>query len=535
MSAPSILVVDSDGEHAAACLSFLEDSGFSVTVARDLRGAEAGLEAQPEILLLDAILNGTGTEALARSATERGANVFGMSDVFVGDTNRDIAIGLHGCVDFWEKPVAPDSALEWFRRVLGDRFPAPGTGAEGGLTVGAEAALGEGEQWGNRPTNVTPVEGEPVVEAAKAAPLQDLEEEAEDLGATPLPAGESSYNATTRVATAQELASGMRAEDATPLPSDSGATGTPRSGSGSVSASGENGEPYPGGTRVDDTPSASVIVPRQALASSSDDHVVFARSPSQSVLPGSGSASEPEVDIPSLFDASGTPKMGSFGDTTFAAVLAAELGKGATGVLMVERSGVKKEFFIAGGDVVGLRSDAPEDTLGAIMLSDGLIRGDQAAAITRNLGADALSVPETYVDTNAIEVEDIPALEAFLVRRRAHEVFAWTEGEWSVSNQRCPSSVRASESVSGSRLLRDGVMHGADTETIRRALGPQLRCPILWTGARPTELLGWQAVIVDRIDGVARTSSVILGAPGRDEALRFIATLAIERRIGFVP
>jgi hypothetical protein len=48
-------------------------------------------------------------------------------------------------------------------------------------------------------------------------------------------------------------------------------------------------------------------------------------------------------------------------------------------------------------------------------------------------------------------------------------------------------------------------------------------------------LLGWQAVIVDRIDGVARTSSVILGAPGRDEALRFIATLAIERRIGFVP
>lgn len=527
MSAPSVLVIDSNGEHAADCLSFLEDSGFSVTVARDLRAAEAALETRPEILILDAILNGEGTESLARSAANQGANVFGMSDVFVGDTNRDIAIGLHGCVDYWEKPVAADAALEWFRRVLGDRFPTPGTSTGGGPQVGEEAALRDGEPWGHRPTNVTPVGGEPVVEESTVSSTEGIEEEPEDLGATPLPSGESSYNATTRVATAEELAADLRVNEAALSAQESGSNTGDRGASFETPASQESVSIgiAAAAEREESLPDA----PAKQVADD-QDHVVFARSASQSGLPAA------EVDVPPLFDASGLSANGSLGETTFAAVLAAQLRSGTTGVLRVERGGFSKELFLDGGDIVGLRSDAPEDALGAILLSDGLIRSDQAGAITRNLGEDALSVPETYVDANVIGVDDLPSLEALLIRRRAHDVFAWTEGEWSVSSERCPSSVRASESVSGGRLLHDGIMFGADTTTVREALSPQLRCPIAWMGAKPEDdLLSWQTAIVDRIDGTARTSTVMMGAPDRDEALRFIALLTIEGRIGFVP
>ncbi len=466
-----------------------------------------------------------------------------MSDVFVGDTNRDIAIGLHGCVDYWEKPVGAGPVLEWFRRILGERFPTPGTSAVGGPSVGDAATVGDPEPWGNRPTNVTPVGSElfveeaiiaapsvevpvveePVVRTPTAqAPVPrassasaDLEEEAEDLGATPLPSGESRYNATTRVATAGAIALGIGANDATPVPSDSGALSALRAASEAVETPAAPPVSEPEGAR--ETMSSSV-------------HVVFARSSSRSDLP------EPETEIPSLFDGANNSTSGSFEDTTFAAVFAAELERGTTGVVKVERNGVSKELFLDGGNVVGLRSDSEDDSLSVILQSDGLLRADQAQAITRNLGVEALAFPETYADANVIRVDDIAALEVILIRRRVHEVFGWTDGQWSVSNQRCPSSVRVSVPVPGHEIFRDGVAYGADTETVRQALSPQLRCPIVWTGSKPeVELLEWQSAIVEGIDGVARTSSVILGAPDRDEALRFIAALAIEGRIGFMP
>ena len=481
MTAPSILVVDSDGEHAAACTSFLEDSGFAVTVARDLRTAEAAVQAgELDLVLLDSSLDGKDTSAIAQGARETGAEVFGMSAIHVGATNREIAIALHGCVDHWEKPVAADTALEWFRRVLGDRFPKAVEPAS--PEVGRVAAQSrEGAGWGERPTNVTPVDpAEAVAEAREAdasveEEVSPIEAEAPDLGETPVPdGGRSGHNATTKVT----------------LPDPSALRIAEQAGS----------EPEPDATASPADPPA------------------------------------PSLQVPPLFAKPESTAGGDLSETTFAAVFAAQVDGKATGALRVESGGVSKEIFVVDGDVVGIRSAAADDGLGAILLSDGLLRADQEDAIRRNLGASALEIPETFVDAGVIELDDLATVENIVIERRLQSVFGWTEGTWALTNQKCPSAVRASGPVSGAGLLERGIRYGLDTGVLRSVLDAQLRCPAGWrTDAPKGRFLSWEQAIVDKIDGKTRTSSVILGAPDRDDALRLVALLVLTGHVGFEP
>ena len=463
MSAPSILVVDPDELHATACASFLEDSGFAVTVAGDLSSATDALAVgTPDLVLFESSLGSSATLALVEKARRQGAEVFGMSDVFVGPTNHAIAVGLHGVVDHWTKPVDPSTALEWFERVLADRFPTP---------EAADASVGptEGEPWADRPTSVTPI---PAAEAVDAQPETDFENEVE--------AGE--------ISEVPDVQAADTAVAATPGLSD----GEAKRAEAKERAANESG--------------------------------------------GESESADRDWEVPQRFVVEDETAGGDLAGTTFAAVFAACLNRVTSGAIRVSTDGVSKEVFFADGAVLGVRSDVPDDGLGAILLGDGLLRKDQADAINRNLGASALEIPETFVDAGVLSEADVATIERIVTERRLQTLFASETGHWALTKQSCPSAVRISLPADGGLLLERGVRFGLPTQLVRDALDGMLRCPAGWRTAPPSgPFLGWEQAIIDRIDGSRRMSRVILGAPDRDEALRFVALLVVLGHVGFEP
>ena len=227
---------------------------------------------------------------------------------------------------------------------------------------------------------------------------------------------------------------------------------------------------------------------------------------------------------------------GDLTESAFTAVFSALVRNRTTGAIRVSADEVSKEIFLAEGRVLGVRSDVPEDALGAILRSDGLLRPDQEDAICRNLGASALDIPETFVDAGVIGEDDVATIERIVTEKRLQTVFGWTTGTWALTDQTCPSAVRISSPAIGSDLLERGVRYGMPTPLVRTIMDGMLRCPAGWRSAPPEgPFLEWEQTIVDRIDGERRTSRVILGAPNRDDALRFITLLVVLGHVGFEP
>ncbi|MCB9519587.1 MAG: DUF4388 domain-containing protein [Myxococcales bacterium] len=145
MSDVRILVVDSDEVHAARCRAVLEDAGYGAVVASDAKAALASLRACGAVVADPVLVDGRGGEVLA-AARAAGTPAFEMSDLFVGATNRDIAIALDGCADAFAKPLDGAALLPWLERLFGRPQPAP---------VASPARDG----WAGEPTSVSSAPG----------------------------------------------------------------------------------------------------------------------------------------------------------------------------------------------------------------------------------------------------------------------------------------------------------------------------------------------------------------------------------------
>ncbi len=581
MSDSRILVVDSDESHAVRCTQFLEQQGFEVSVAADVETACKELAAQsPVAVLLDALVEGGPSSTVAARAREQGAALFGMSDLLLGPTNREIAIRRDGCADYWDKPLEADRVLGWLRRVLGDRFPSPKPVPGFSPVLAPPTALDEesddtgapDEPWGDRPTSITPVDAEAAVAAVRAAsagaglrpptpprmppappahpPAQtapapvvtpDMPTRVPVAGAEPAPADvppeEPGADVVAEAAAVAESAPAEPAAAEAPAEAEAPAD-EPEAAPGPVS---RRAETVSGGALA----AAMRSVPLSTDVGAGPAPARTAQSGAPRTVLGRPAIGSPEdasrrpasLSLPLELDAELVSRRGDLGKHSFAAILANLCAENFTGSLAVRREGVEKTLYFSAGEPVASRSSASRDSLPAFLLADGLLREDQRDAISRNLGARALEETDTYIDAGLFQADDLTVIFDALLRRRMLEIFSWTSGSFESAQGAIPDHHASAPSFGALELIWQGMRFGVSAAQRSVWLGRFMAVPVDWVGRPPRrdemDLTRWQRAIVGSIDGVTSTEDVIVGAPDRDEALALICALASGGFVAF--
>ena len=121
-----ILLYDPDSSHATHCEEFLSAEGFELVHAASL--LEARRHVGDEALaaaIIDGPADAQGIRELLTSLSEDSVPLFGITDVYLGDTNRAVALMYDRYHDFWVKPIPSAELLRWLQRALGDEYATP--------------------------------------------------------------------------------------------------------------------------------------------------------------------------------------------------------------------------------------------------------------------------------------------------------------------------------------------------------------------------------------------------------------------------
>jgi two-component system, OmpR family, response regulator len=113
-----ILIVDDDGQIRQLLAGFLREHGFEVALARDgIEMREAIRQSQPELIVLDLMLPGTGGLDLCRELRRGSTTPVIMLTARGDDTDRIVGLEV-GADDYLAKPFNPRELLARIRAVL---------------------------------------------------------------------------------------------------------------------------------------------------------------------------------------------------------------------------------------------------------------------------------------------------------------------------------------------------------------------------------------------------------------------------------
>ncbi len=121
MSRPNVLLIDDDPRLGELLTSYLGQSGFDVTVARDgVQGLDRIRRARPDVVLLDVMMPGIdGLEVCRRIRADAALRALPVLMLTARGDETDRVVGLElGADDYLSKPFGPRELLARVRALL---------------------------------------------------------------------------------------------------------------------------------------------------------------------------------------------------------------------------------------------------------------------------------------------------------------------------------------------------------------------------------------------------------------------------------
>lgn len=138
---PAIVLLEPDSKTRQFLEVLLIEEGFEVWCADSLK-AMAALDDVPSesLLLTNLLLNDGGATELVADWVNLGRFVIGMTDTYLGPTNRQYWVEHHGLADLIEQPVDGEVLTKCLRDQLGDDHPDESE-PTGGTFPGSQVSL----------------------------------------------------------------------------------------------------------------------------------------------------------------------------------------------------------------------------------------------------------------------------------------------------------------------------------------------------------------------------------------------------------
>jgi hypothetical protein len=143
--------------------------------------------------------------------------------------------------------------------------------------------------------------------------------------------------------------------------------------------------------------------------------------------------------------------------------------KKATGTLVLERSAVRKQVVVAGGEVVNASSNEPREYLGQFLINLGHISEEQFQRAYETQRESKIFLGQILVMIGAVSEETLRGVLALKMRETVLEPFLWGAGTFAWEEGKQPPSMQGVEvRVSLSELHREGSVRDAVWRTVRQ-------------------------------------------------------------------
>ncbi len=561
----------------------LDAAGFDVVACAspDEAGAASGYVAA----WVDDGVQGDGVAAVSGALRRVGVPVFGMTNVFVGPLNRELAMSRYGVADYWAKPVRSDDALGWLERICGDAFPEPPASQATAAALDPDAIAARLDRRVAGRPSIAPSAVYSSSEAESAAPTGPVARMSSthgsafaatldagvsggasaveqggvglDAGGTaldiprPLLGDEPGYDAG-RVSppTPDQPAPGILDAE-TRLGTTAGGVldaGGTRTGGVLDEAATRVGGVLDGGVSAPGrSPSLSPVIPvrsvpgeklpRDFLLTGTQRAVQLSPPPQAAVLASDAWSAASEPMVPSGLNVVDVPWVGDLSDRALTTVLAALAYNQSTGALVLERGDDRRMLFLEHGLPLSVRGPRGASELFDMLAADGLLSRDDVFELHHVAAHGRACAGRVLAQSGRFSDDDVTHLEGVFVRRRMMDVFAWPDGAYTFREGEIPEVVHGEPPIGPMELIWDGVQHGVPIDLIRAPLDPHIGAVPVWLNEPPTpedmEMTPRQQHLITSIDGRRNLHAALRDAGGTEEVERFAYVLLATGFLGF--
>ena len=163
---------------------------------------------------------------------------------------------------------------------------------------------------------------------------------------------------------------------------------------------------------------------------------------------------------------------GSLSETPLAKMLATIHRYRVPGVLTATRAGTIKRVFLEDGRVVFATSSEMEDTLGAFLVSRGVITSGQVAQTSARIAETGKRQGEVLIDMGILSRAQMAGAVLAQVASILWSLFRWEDGEvtFEVGRFRAEETIQMDFSLS--QVIREGLLKHTDARSLVHRIGP---------------------------------------------------------------
>ncbi len=193
-----------------------------------------------------------------------------------------------------------------------------------------------------------------------------------------------------------------------------------------------------------------------------------------------------DIDCPAALDPRLVPNAGSLHKHHFSAILSSLGHRRATGVLVVTRGEVRKEMYVDGGLLVGVRSSKPAERLGELLVRHGWLTSARRDQVVAAAATAARLVGEQVIAENIMTSDDLLSFLYAQQQEKLAELFAWVDGEFTFTAGAIPASFHNQPLLAPVDLLWQGIRFSVPVDLVDAHVTPfGYRAPV-WHHEAPT-------------------------------------------------
>jgi hypothetical protein len=180
------------------------------------------------------------------------------------------------------------------------------------------------------------------------------------------------------------------------------------------------------------------------------------------------------------------PKEGNLADSSFCEILA-QLSRGhETGVLRLSGATPSKSVYLQDGKIVFASSTDPDDRLGELLLTRGIITREQLDEASKSLNPGK-RLGTALVEQGFLPAEDLPKWVREQVKEILFSLFSWTEGSFVFEAGPFPSDEAITLRLSTPEIFLSGLKMVQKWSVLRKGAG-EIRIPYQLSG-EPRQVL----------------------------------------------
>jgi len=198
-----------------------------------------------------------------------------------------------------------------------------------------------------------------------------------------------------------------------------------------------------------------------------------------------------------------------------------------SGILHLEREGIKKRIYFKKGSMIFANSDVNDDRIGEFLIrNDALDRDafEMAVKVAKDTGK---RFGKTVVEMGHMTAEEMQTQVTGQIEAIIYSLFLWEAGDWNVEPHEDPVDADIVLNLSTGDIILEGIRRMNDLDGIRRGLGDSQAMlrhsdnPLLLS--QKISLTPSEGFVLSRVDGVSTVSDIAAISPlGDEETLRCI-------------